>query len=373
MSHDEDAQTPPRKARHLTLTAQTWQALSAGALFLVLALFISFVPVPYIVWTPGSAVDLNAQASGDVPIVDPGRDERTTALNGHLYMVTISSSRTDSLVSLPEALMAHALPKRDVLPRWELVPPGKDEAQIKAADQIAMANSQKAAIAAGLVTAGTKVPQRAQVAKVVTTGPSHGKLEVGDFLVTVDGQQVTVPSDVQNIIINQKKRTPGSTINIQVLRDGARVSVDVTLAAANEDKKTPTLGIGLDLGYDFSGTKAKISTDPGIGGPSAGLPFALAIYDQVSPDDVLHGLSVAATGEITPTGQVLPVGGVQQKIGAAESAKVQAILIPAANCADAAGVPTKIRIIPVKSLKDAISAIQALGTETEQAAVPSCS
>ncbi|MGL4831310.1 MAG: YlbL family protein [Propionibacteriaceae bacterium] len=365
----------PRSHR-LTLTAQTWQALSAGIAFLCLAILISFLPTPYLIWSPGNATNLNQEqtATGEPKTIDLGQvNAAGTTLNGKLFLLTVAQSRTDSLVSLPEAILADVFPKRDAMPRSVLVPPGKTEAEIQHEDQIAMDSSQDAALVAGLVTAGVNVTQRVQVTKIVTTGPSHGKLELGDFLLQVDGLPVLLPTDVASIISSIKKRVPGSTINLQVLRAGQKVSVDVTLAASNEDKAIPTLGIGISTGYDYATTKAKIAIDPAIGGPSGGLAFALGVYDLVATEDLLRGRSVAATGEISADGVVSPIGGVQEKIGAAEQAAASIMFIPTANCVDVARIATDIRIIPVNSLLDAISALQALGTEDEATRVPSCS
>ncbi len=365
----------PRSHR-LTLTAQTWQALSAGIAFLCLAVLISFLPTPYLIWSPGSATNLNQDqtATGAPKTIDLGQvNAAGTTLNGKLFLLTVAQSRTDSLVSLPEAILADVFPKRDAMPRSVLVPPGKSEAELQHEEQIAMDASQDAALVAGLIAAGVNVTQRVQVAKIVTTGPAYGKLELGDFLIQVDGLPVLIPADVSKIIGTLKKRVPGSTINLQVLRSGQKMSVDVTLAASNEDKTTPTLGIGVSVGYDYASTNAKIAIDSAIGGPSGGLAFALAVYDLVSSEDLLRARSVAATGEISAEGDIHPIGGVQEKIGAAESASASILLIPAANCADVAGASTDIRIIPVATLRDAIAALQALGTDAEASRVPSCS
>lgn len=366
-----DAQHPHRR---FALTSQTWLAVSSALVFLVLALIISFSPVPYLVWGPGDSHDLagsNPMIAQDIPVVNVGK-LANGPINGHLLVVTVAQSRTDSLVTLPEALFAHWGAKRDVLPRSVLVPPGKSEEEIADNERTLMVDSQREATIAAMIAAKKPVTQRVQVASVSTTGPSQGKLQPGDFIVEVDGQKVVVPSDVNNILTNVKKRTPGQTINVQLLREGKRTGVDITLGALNNDKKLPTLGVRLDAGYDLANTDVTYGIPKEIGGPSAGLALALGAFDVMSPLDLIAGRTVAATGEIDDAGNVYPIGGLQEKLASAEKGGATIMLIPSSNCVDLEGASTTMRIVPVDTLQEGIDALQALRDPEKAKTVPSC-
>jgi PDZ domain-containing protein len=98
-----------------------------------------------------------------------------------------------------------------------------------------------------------------------------------------------------------------------------------------------------------------------IGGPSAGLMFALGIVDKLTPGDLTGGRFVAGTGEIETNGKVDPIGGVQQKMAGARNAGATVFLTPAANCPDAVrAVPAGLRLIKVRSLSGALDALAAL-------------
>jgi PDZ domain-containing protein len=129
--------------------------------------------------------------------------------------------------------------------------------------------------------------------------------------------------------------------------------------------------VGVELGppvYEFPfGVKINLS---GIGGPSAGLMFALGIIDKLTPDSLTGGHFIAGTGEIEPTGVVEPIGGIQQKMAAARSAGATVFLTPVANCPNTAGaVPAGLRLVKVGSLAGAVSDLQAIKAGRP---VPSC-
>ncbi|NBE53543.1 S16 family serine protease [Streptomyces boluensis] len=111
-----------------------------------------------------------------------------------------------------------------------------------------------------------------------------------------------------------------------------------------------------------------------IGGPSAGLLFALGIIDKLDGDgsgkDLTGGRTIAGTGTITPDGEVGPVGGVALKTQAAGRDGASVFLVPKAECADAQSeLPGGVRLIPVTTLDSAVDALHALNGGGK---VPSC-
>jgi Lon-like protease len=129
-------------------------------------------------------------------------------------------------------------------------------------------------------------------------------------------------------------------------------------------------GITIGNGYEY---QPRISFDLGeqIGGPSAGLVFSLAIYDKITPGALLDGRRVAGTGTIDAEGRVGSIGGIQQKIAAAQSGGASVFLVPAPNCGDLEGVRTDLELVKVSTMHDAIDALDSLragGTK----ALPRC-
>jgi len=145
----------------------------------------------------------------------------------------------------------------------------------------------------------------------------------------------------------------------------------VTTVESNAQPDVPVVGITLGTGYRYA---PEISFDLGqqIGGPSAGLVFALAIYDKITDGALLAGRHLAGTGQITPNGDVEGIGGIQEKIAAAQKAGATAFLVPAANCRDLDGVNTSMALIKVSTLPDAIKAVQTLNGSGDTSALPHC-
>ncbi|MFD3921765.1 S16 family serine protease [Streptomyces sp. NPDC058595] len=102
-----------------------------------------------------------------------------------------------------------------------------------------------------------------------------------------------------------------------------------------------------------------------VGGPSAGLLFALGIVDMLDGDgsggDLTGGRDIAGTGTISASGDVGAVGGVSLKTQAAGRDGATVFLVPEAECADARSeLPDGMRLIPVRTLKGAVSSLKAL-------------
>ena len=107
-----------------------------------------------------------------------------------------------------------------------------------------------------------------------------------------------------------------------------------------------------------------------IGGPSAGLMFALGIIDKLTPMNLTGGKFIAGTGEIEASGKVDPIGGIQQKMVGARNAGATVFLAPATNCSDVKGaIPAGLQVIKVSTLNQAVTYLEDLKSGQP---VPSC-
>ncbi|SNX61544.1 PDZ domain-containing protein [Streptomyces sp. TLI_55] len=127
---------------------------------------------------------------------------------------------------------------------------------------------------------------------------------------------------------------------------------------------------------DLSGKNIKVTLKlADVGGPSAGLLFSLGIVDKLDGDsnggDLTGGRVIAGTGTIDADGTVGAVGGVSLKTQAAKRDGATVFLVPKDECGDAkAELPKGLRLIPVTTLKGAVSSLVAL--ESGKGSVPSC-
>ena len=190
-------------------------------------------------------------------------------------------------------------------------------------------------------------------------------LEPGDVILAVNGIAITDTKQVSTLI---QAQPVGTTFTFTVERDGKKQDVNVTSAANPEEKKTPYIGISVGV-IDVPNFDVKFNVD-GVGGPSAGLMLAVGLIDKLTPEDLAHGKDIAGTGTITPEGTVGTIGGIRQKLAGANSAGAKLFLVPAGNCAEAAGhIPDGLTVTPVKTLTDGMNAIT---NWTAGKSVPAC-
>ncbi len=321
------------------------------------------LPLPYVTYSPGPTVDVLGAKKGEEYISVEGRE--TFRDDGELRMTTVYVTFPDGRVSLFDAARAWLDPDRAVVPREAVY--AKDETRESAEQESAvqMVSSQDVAIAAALSELGVDVDAVIEVLSVVKDQPADGKLEIRDVLTAANGEALT---STQQIVDAVQATPKGGSISFDILRDGKAQTVKITPKTIDGVQR---IGIVPGPGYSFP---YEINVDIGddIGGPSAGLIFALGIYDTLTPGSMTDGKVVAGTGTITQEGQVGPIGGIQQKIAAARDEGAEIFLVPSANCAEALGASNgDMELVKAESLHDARLALEEW-VEDPDASLPTC-
>lgn len=348
------------------MTRQTWTALVSALLFVALAVPMAILPVPFVAWSPGGTEDVLGEVDGHPMISVSGVPTYRTS--GQLDLTVVSGTSADSRLTLPEALAAYWLPGRDTLPRDAVFPPGRSADEVKQAEAEMMDTSQDDAVVAALRAADQPVAQLPAVISVAIGGPAYGILKPGDLIVSVDG----VPTADKEAVIDQiRTHRPKEKIDFVVLRQRVQTEVQVTSTDTAAAPGTPMVGIAVGPGYSYTPV---ITFDLGqqIGGPSAGMVFALGIYDKITAGELLAGRVVAGTGTISPRGEVGAIGGIRQKLASAERSGASVFLVPSANCADLAGVRTDVVVVKVSTLSEAINQLGVLSTPDGEQRVTRC-
>jgi len=339
--------------------AATLLVAAAGVL---IALAVAVVaPVPYVALEPGPTLN-TLGVSGTKPLIQI-KGHPTYPTSGNLNMVTVQfMGGPGTRFNIFAALRAWLSPSDAVVPEQEIFTPGQTPQQVARQDTEQMANSEQTAQAAALCQVNIRFKTVDTVASTVKDMPAAGRLQAGDVIAAVDGKPVTCRADAGILI---RGRRPGTPVQLTILRQGR--TEHIRLATANA-RGTPEIGVQLVESFVFP-FPVTISIG-GIGGPSAGLMFALGIIDKITPDNLTGGRFIAGTGEIEANGTVDPIGGIQQKMVGARAAGATIFLTPAANCPDTAGaVPAGMRVIKVSSLAGAVAALEALKAGRP---VPSC-
>ena len=340
--------------RSLTLAVA---GLATVAAIVVAVLF----PVPYVILTPGPTLNTLGESSGKPLISITGHPTYPTT--GHLNMVTISYEGGPGVtLNVFQALRAWLDPSEAVVPESELFPPGQSAQQTQAQDTEQMASSQELATAAALTQLHISYQTQIEVFSTIAGYPASKVLKAGDLIEAVDGKPVDGETSLSSMIT---AHPVGTTLQIEVLRAGKTLTVPV---ASKTSGGTAVIGVQVQQQYKFP---FNVNITVGnIGGPSAGMMFALGIIDKLTTDNLTNGKFIAGTGEITASGQVQPIGGIQQKMVGARDAGATIFLAPAGNCSDTAGaVPAGLRVVKVSNLSQAVSDLEAIKAGKP---VPSC-
>jgi PDZ domain-containing protein len=343
-----------------------WIAL---VLAVVGAVILALSPSPYVVERPGPVFDtLGEVEMGDetVPLIDIP-DETTYPTEGTLDLLTVV---VDGSREIPLAWLDVASswfdPRHAVVPVDAIFPDGQTQEEADEQSALAMQNSQQYAIAAALDELGVGYTSEVEIVETIDEFPADGVLLPGDVVLAIGDLPV---STVLELRAELARSGVGAPVTFTVRRDGAEIPIEVTPVASDTDG-SPVVGVAARDEYEFP-IDVRIQLER-VGGPSAGMMFALGIYDKLTPGALTGGERVAGTGTIAPGGAVGPIGGIVQKMYGALDAGAEWFLAPASNCDEVVGhAPDGLRVVAVSDLDGAISALEAIGAG-KSTELPTC-
>ena len=326
-------------------------AVVLGLLGLATAFVLWWLPADDYLFVPDRAKPL----ADKVEVETDGTAER-----GDVYYVDIFVRR----IRLLEQLLPFTRPEGATFVSEEvLAPSGESDEERRRQNAADMQRSETVASAVALRELGYDVvatPRGVLVASVSSDVPAAGVLEPGDVIVAVDGVPVRTPTELRAQI---GLREPGDELTLAVRRGSQRMELAVRTIASPNDPSRAVVGILVEQDAKIE-LPVEVDIDLGrVGGPSAGLPFALEIARQLGRD-VTKGCRIAATGALALDGTVVPIGGVKQKTIGAERADVDYFVVPGGeNAEDAQQEADDVEVLPVESFQQAL---QKLATDVEK-------
>ncbi len=275
---------------------------------------------------------------------------------GVIYFVDVFERRA----SMFESLFPWIHKGATLVPARLIVPPGVSDKAVRQADLHAMTISQKVAAAVALRRLGYDIvakPSGVIVAALDERSNAVGKLHPGDLIVAVNGTPTRTIAKLRAALAKVK---PGDTVRLGITRGTERAAIEVKTMADTRNVRRAIVGFAPEQAAEIK-LPLKVRIDAGnVGGPSAGLAFALEVMEELGRD-VDHGYRVAATGELELNGAVTQIGGVKQKTFGVRKAKADVFLVPAGdNAREARRYAGGLRIIAVKSFPQALRALATL-------------
>ncbi len=304
-----------------------------------------FYRPPVAVFAPGPAVDV----ARDISITGVPADRPT----GRYLLVAVTVQQPNALGALYAALD----PNRELISLASLIPEGVSSREFLRRQKSLFSESQRMAAAAAASAAGLEVSvsgRGAQVVGLSSSSPAKGVLRAGDVVTAVDGAPIGLATELRSVI---SARPAGTSFELMVEREGSPSSLRVV-----STRLAPQDGGGAGIGVLVATRDLSVQLpfeiqfrQRDIGGPSAGLAYALAIEDMLDPRDLARGRTIAASGTIRLDGEVGPVGGLREKKESATRAGAVLLLVPSEEIGEVGGGGLRVR--GVDTLQDALSVL----------------
>ncbi|MFM2353593.1 MAG: hypothetical protein RLZZ608_999 [Actinomycetota bacterium] len=351
------------------------RARRVGWLLLSLTLFgvfgLAVLPSPYVIERPGPVFDTLGTVTVDgeeLPLIEIPT-EPTFDTEGSLSLLTVNVfGNRDQPPTWFEVIRAWLDPSQAVVPVDAVFPEGVSTEDRREQSRIDMENSQQEAIAAALRAIGEPYESQLRVVEAVADGPSDGTLRSDDIIVAVNDEPVRDVTALRAAIAANGTADP---VSIDIVRAGTDRTVEVTPELSEGEERVPVIGVLIAGEYVFP-FEVNIELQ-NVGGPSAGMMFALGIIDKLTPDSLAGGEDVAGTGTIAADGTVGPIGGIVQKMYGAVDAGAEWFLAPIANCTEVVGnVPGDLEVFAVATLDDAIEVLQTIADDGDLSTLARC-
>ncbi|MCL2803070.1 MAG: PDZ domain-containing protein [Micrococcales bacterium] len=344
--------------RRRRLAPRIWTMLVSGGAAVVLCGVMFALPVPYVLETPGPAIDtLGSQDGVELVQVDQARSHPS---EGQLLLTTVGAFGSDpGSLSLLQMVRGYFDPTNSLVPHDLMFPRGQTSEQRSQETADQMVSSQEKSTLAALEYLGYEV---LPVVKDLRDSAAKGLLEPEDTITSINGRDLKAYGD---LIARLDELEPGDEVTIGYNRGEQAGEVSFkTVDIGGQARLGIAVGFAAPVEVEFGLTD--------VGGPSAGSMFALAIIDKLGEEDLTGGQIIAGTGTIEPDGTIGQIGGVRQKMVGADRAGAVAFLVPISNCVDVAGhSPPGLQIIAVENLDQAVASLLAL-RDGKGDSLPSC-
>ncbi|WP_112180742.1 MULTISPECIES: SepM family pheromone-processing serine protease [Paraliobacillus] len=326
-----------------------------SVLMIVIAFLVAY-RLPYYIYKPGGADAL----SPVVEVADGYESE------GDMHLVTVRGGQATPL----QYIWALMQPHQDIERLEDVFPEGISQEEYFQAQLQMMESSQEASTVVAYQAADQEIDisyEGVYVVSVLEDMPAFDKLETGDKITEINDQVI---KDADELIEMVSGMQVGEEISLTIDREEEQINEVVTLAEFPDNPDQVGIGIQLVTNREVTVDPEITFTSGEIGGPSAGLMFSLEIYDQLTEEDLTKGQEIAGTGEISYEGDVLPIGGIDKKVIAADKEGCTIFFAPNQGGAEdsnyqvaletANEIDTEMEIVPVDTFEDAITYLENL-------------
>ncbi len=325
------------------------------------------LPMPYLVAAPGVTLDTLGEQEDGSPVIGIEGAENYEH-DGSLSMVTVQyAGGPEHRLNLFTLVTAWLSPSQAVLPEELLFPAGRSPEEVSERQTVQMNSSQTDATAAALNQLNLDYEAVPLVEAAIEGMPADGLVEQGDRIVEVDGEKVPTNADSDDpeqlvgsayVVDRVGDRSAGDPVTLVLDRGGEEVEVEVETVEGEDGNVAVGVLISDDMDFPVD-----VSISVGeIGGPSAGMMFALGIIDRLSEESITGGVSIAGSGTISSGGQVGGVSGIPQKMVSAQRDGAEYFFVAADSCSQTvqSAAYGELEVVRVETLTDAMDALETI-------------
>ena len=315
---------------------------------LIVIVLLFTIKLPYSIYTPGGAVNLNNRI----------RVENGYETEGSFNMAYVSMVRG----SIPFLLISYVIPDWDIVAASDITAEGEDMDEMLERERLYMQESMDAAIINAYQAAGEDITITRTVNEVsYLSEDSDTDLEIGDQILSVNGDEISSLDDLKNIV---ESLSSGTEVTLRVIRDDEERDCTAVTYDTNDGTK---IGVSLLTTYEYeTDPEVTITSKASEAGSSGGLMMSLAIYNQLVPEDITGGMKIVGTGTIDIEGNVGEIGGVRYKLIGAVKNDADLFICPEENYEEAMSVKKEkdydITIISVSTFLEAIEKLEGLSS-----------
>ena len=314
-----------------------------GLIAIVVVFLLFMIELPYSIYTPGGAVDLNKRIS-----VNNGYEAE-----GSFNMAYVSMVRG----SIPFLLLSYIIPDWDIVSSDEITIEGENMEEMLEREKLYMQESMDAAIINAYRAAGANLNITGTISEVsFIAEEADTNLKIGDEIIRANQVEIHSLDDLKKVIegLDEKEK-----VKLDVIRDAEEKECFAYTYKTDDGMK---IGVSLLTTYEYTTTpEVSITSKASEAGSSGGLMMSLTIYNSLVPEDITGGKKIVGTGTIDIDGNVGEIGGVKYKLIGAVKSDADVFICPEENYEEAIEVALdKDYDIPIISVSTFLEAIEAL-------------
>lgn len=317
-----------------------------GLLVLLAIFMVFYIELPYSIYTPGGAVNLNDRIA-----VEEGYSTK-----GSFNMAYVSMVKG----SLPFLLVSKVIPDWDVVKKEDITIPGEDMSELLERERLYL----KESIDSAIINAYKKADKDITITKIVNkvnfiAEDAKTDLKIGDEIISINAKKVTSLEDLKNIIVSLKEN---EKVNIKIKRNNKEKTAYATTYKTSDGLK---IGVSMLTTYEYDeNPNVVVKSKASEAGSSGGLMMSLTIYNNLVKEDITKGKKIVGTGTIDINGNVGEIGGVKYKLIGAVKNDAEVFICPQENYKEALSVAKernfKIKIISAKTFDEVLKKLEEL-------------